>query len=214
MTSTVTIADAEQELAAATATLDQLKAKILDRGPGSVTAEELGHAALAVEHAKLTVQHAGQHAQAQAEAERQQQLQLMKAQILDQAGDVDTALDAMRQIETATAVLITSCAGRQQLIAKATASMRKAGVPRHIDGHADQHAGLAWSDAGMGRSDEVHIDGRRLAHISAGVLIAAALDRAARQAGYGVRHLQPALDLRPANQELTADPETWLKRRY
>jgi hypothetical protein len=213
-TKAITLADAEQQLSKATDTLAALKAKILDKGPGSVTAEELGTAVLAVEHAKLGVQHATEAAVAQAEADRQQQLQELKAQILDQAGDADTALDAMTAIENAAAVLIEACAGRQQLIAKATASMRKAGVPRHIDGQADQHAGLAWSDAGMGRSDTVYVDGRRLAHLSPGLVIAAALERAARTAGCGSRHLQPVIEMRSTDRAALDDPDTWLRARY
>lgn len=214
MTTTISVQEAEQQLATATATVDQLKAKILDHGPGSVTAEELGHAALAVEHAKLAVQHAAKTAEDAAEAERQEQLQQLKAQILDQAGDVDTALDAMRQIEEAAALLITTCGGRQQLIGTATAAMRRAGVPAHADGAADQHAGLAWSDAGMGRSDAVHVDGRTLNQINAGVLIAAALTRGAREAGYTTRHLTPALDITAPGGPAVNDPEAWLRARY
>lgn len=214
MPNTVTLADAEQQLTAATATVDQLKAKILDQGPGSVTAEELGTAALAVEHARLAVQHAAKVAQENAAAERLEQLQLLKAQILDQASTVGIALDAMQQLEEAAAILIRACGGRQQLIAQATAAMRKAGIPRHSDGQADQHAGLAWSDAAMGQGDSIHVDDRRITHVSPGVLIAAALDRAARDAGYGIRHLQPAVDVPGVQQPLAQDPETWLKARY
>lgn len=214
MTKTVTLADAQQQLATATATLDQLKAKILDHGPGTVTAEELGTAALDVEHARLTIDHAVKAAEENAAAERLDHLRLLKQQILDQAGVADTALDAMRQIEDAAAVLIEACAGRQHLISKATAALRTAGVPRNIDGQAEQHAGLAWSDAGMGRSDAVHVDGRRLAHLSPGLVIAAALERAARTAGYGVRHLHPAIEVHSTDRAAIDNPETWLRTRY
>ncbi|WP_438494149.1 hypothetical protein [Streptomyces asiaticus] len=214
MPKTLTVQEAQQQLTAATATVDQLKAKILDHGPGAVTAEELGTAALAVEHANLAVQHAIKTAEQTAEAERLGQLQQLKAQILDHVGDVDTALDAMRQIETAAALLIKSCTSRQQTISHATAAMRKAGVPRHIEGQADQHAGLAWSEAGMGRTDEVHVDGRRITSINPGLLIAAALQRGTRQAGRSPHHLAPALDLHAMHQDVAHDPETWLKARY
>ncbi|MDX3458430.1 hypothetical protein PV396_41955 [Streptomyces sp. ME02-8801-2C] len=212
MTKTVTIQEAEQQLTAATATLDQLKAKILDHGPGSVTAEELGTAALAVEHASLTIGHAVKTAETSIEAERQERLQLLKAQILEQAGDVDTALDAMRQIETAAAALIEACAGRQTLIGQATAAMRRDGVPQSSEA-SDEHAGLGWADAGMGRSDAVYVDGRKIGYVSAGVIIAGALDRASRQAGRSVRHLQPAIDV-PVHQDIAQDPEAWLTARY
>jgi hypothetical protein len=211
---TVTIADAEQQLAAATATVDQLKAKILDHGPGSVTAEELGQAALDVEHARLTIAHAVKAAEDIAAAERLDHLQLLKAQILDQASSVGIALDAMEQLQDAATILIRACGGRQQLIGQATAAMRKAGVPRHGDGQGDQHAGLAWSDAGMGRSDSIHVDDRRITHVNPGTLIAAALDRAAREAGYTTRHLQPAIDVPGTQPALTQDPEAWLRARF
>ncbi|WP_060902761.1 hypothetical protein [Streptomyces europaeiscabiei] len=214
MTKTLSLTDAQQQLAAATATVDQLKAKILDEGPGTVTAEELGGAALAVEHANLAVQHAVQQAQAQAAAERQEQLQLLKAQILDKASSVGIALDAMEQLEEAAAILIRACGGRQQLIAQATAAMRKAGVPRHDDGQADQHAGLGWTQAAMGRGDTIHVDARSITTVSPGLLIAAALDRAARQAGRSLQILQPAVDVPGVQQALAQDPETWLRKRY
>ncbi|MFC8667068.1 hypothetical protein [Streptomyces sp. NPDC057199] len=231
MAKTLTIADAEQELTKATGTLTALKAKILDKGPGSVTAEELGEAVHAVEHAKLTVEHAGQQAQAEADRQRQQHLAELKAEILDQAGDVDTALDAMQQIETAAAVLIAACAGRQRNITQWTAALRQAGVPRyeaggkirtHADGRTygpateltDEHAGMGWSDAGMGRSDAVHVDGRRLAHLSPGLVIAAALERAARTAGYGVRYLHPAIEVHSTDRAAIDNPEAWLRTRY
>ncbi|AYL34832.1 hypothetical protein ACG2OD_32170 [Streptomyces sp. PDY-4] len=213
MPKTVNLTDAQQQLTAATATVDQLKAKLLDEGPGSVTAEELGTAALAVEHAKLTLAHAAKQAEDQAAAERLENLQLLKAQILEQAGDVDQALDAMRQLETAAAVLIEACAGRQQLISQATAAMRRAAVPRHNEDQADQHAGLAWSDAGMGRSDELHIDGRRISNISAGVLIAAALHRAMQQTKRGPGHLAP-IAIHSMNGDLINDPQAWLNAMY
>lgn len=212
MTQIVTLVDAEQQLTAATATLDQLKAKILGQGPGTVTAEELGTAALAVEHARLTVQHAGQQAMTEAEAVRQQQLHELKARILDQAGDVDAALDAMRKIQDAAAVLITACTGRQQLIAQATATMRKASVPPLSRRAAAQNAGLAWSDAGMGRSDELHVDGRKIGPVNAGMLIASAIQQATRTAGCTPGHLSPALEV--GGPSIVGDPEVWLRTRY
>lgn len=213
MPKTINLQEAEQKLTAATATVDQLKAKILDQGPGSVTAEELGQAALDVEHARLTLAHAAKQAEDQAAAERLEQLELLKAQILDQAGDVDQALDCMRRIEEAAAELITACTGRQKLIAQATAAMRRAGVPQGNES-SDAHAGLGWTQASMGRADELHIDGRRITSVNAGLLVAAALARAAQQAGVSVGHLRPAVDVPGTHQALTHDPEAWLKTSY
>jgi len=230
-TKTVTIEDADRQLASATETLDKLKQKILDKGPGSVSPEELGTAAHAVEHARLTVQHAAEAAQAEAQRQRHAQLEELKARILDQAGDVDQALNAMRQIEEAAALLIASCAGRQKLIGQAIAALRQAGVPRYepggktrttADGRvyeaytqlSDEHAGLGWSDAGMGRSDTVYVDDRKLTHLSPGLLIAAALERAARQAGYGIGHLAPVVQLQGSVRGAVDDPDAWLKARY
>lgn len=214
MTKTISVQEAEQQLTAATATVDQLKAKILDEGPGSVTAEELGTAALAVEHARLTIGHAVKAAEDKAAAARHAQLEELKARILAEAGDVDEALDAMRQIENAAAVLIKACAGRQTLIGQATAAIRRAGVPRHSDGQAEQHAGLAWSDAGMGRGDELHVDGRRITSINPALLIAAALQRGAQQAGCSIGYLAPVINIIGVAQGAAQDPEAWLKARY
>lgn len=219
MPKTLTVQEAEQQLATATATVDQLKAKILDHGPGSVTAEELGAAALAVEHANLAIGHAIKAAEDNAAAERVDNLQLLKAQILEQAGAVDTALDAMRQLESAAAVLVEACTGRQRLISQATAAMRKADVPRYEPGGktrttADEHAGLGWSEAAMGRGDEIHIDGRRISSINPALLIAAALQRAVRQTGRSINHLAPVIEIHGNTQGAAQDPETWLKARY
>ncbi|MEU6567304.1 hypothetical protein [Streptomyces parvulus] len=214
MTKTISLTDAQAKLTAATAAVDQLKAKLLDEGPGSVTAEELGQAALDVEHAKLALAHAAKQAEDQATAERLEQLELLKAQILDQASNAGIVLGAMEQLEYAAAVIFRACGGRQQLIAQATTAMRKAGVPRDSEGQAGQHAGLAWSDASMGRGDSVHVDDRQINTISPGVLIAAALERAAREAGYSTRHLQPAVEVPSALPALTQDPEAWLRQRF
>lgn len=216
-TTAITVQEAEQQLATATATIDQLKAKILDHGPGSVTAEELGQAALDVEHAKLVIQHALKTAEDNAAAERLDHLRLLKAQILDQAGDPSAALDAMRQIEEAAAALIQACTGRQQLISHATAAMRKAGVPRHEPhdkARTTTDAGLGWSDAGMGRGDEIHVDGRRISSINPALLIAAALQRATKQTGRTVNHLAPVIELQSSAQGAAQDPEAWLRARY
>lgn len=213
MPNTISLKEAQAELAVATAAVDQLKAKILDEGPGSVTAEELGAAALTVEHCKLALAHAAKQAEETAAAERLEQLELLKAQILDQASNADQALDCMRRLEEAAAELITQCAGRQQLIAQATAAMRRAAVPQgsSID---EAHAGLGWTQASMGMGDAIHVDGRRIATVSPGVLVAAALARAAQQAGVGVGYLRPAVDVPGVHQALTQDPAGWLQSSY
>lgn len=211
-TQAVTIAEADKQLTAATETLEKLKAKILDKGPGAVSPEELGDAAHAVEHARLTVQHAAEAAEAEAQRQRHTQLEELKARILDDAGDVDTALDAMHQIEQAAATLITACTGRQKLIGQATAAMRRARVPRHSEGQAEQHAGLAWSDAALGHGDEIHVDDRSITSVNPGLLIAAAIQRAAQQAGSSTGHLAPVLQINgPA---IIGDPADWLRQRF
>lgn len=230
-TKTVTIEEADRQLNKASEHLAGLKQKILSSGPGAVSPEELGDAAHAVEHARLSVQHAAEAAQAEAQRQRHAQLEELKARILGQAGDVDEALDAMRQIEEAAALLIAACAGRQKLIGQATTAMRQAGVPRYEPGGktritgdgrvyeaytqlSDEHAGMGWSDAAMGRSDTVYVDDRKLTHVGAGLLIAAALERAARQAGYGIGHLAPVVQLQGSVRGAVDDPEAWLKARY
>ncbi len=230
-TKTVTIEEADRQLNKASEHLGALKQKILDKGPGSVSPEELGDAAHAVEHARLTVQHAAEAAEAEAKRQRLAHLEELKARILDQAGDVDEALDAMRQIEQAASMLIATCSGRQKNIAQWTRALRAAGVPHYdaggkqrtaIDGRTygpatqlvDEHAGMGWSDAAMGRSDTVYVDGRSITTVSPGLLIAAALDRAARQAGRSLQILQPAVDVPGAQPALAQDPETWLRKRY
>ncbi|MFE2466244.1 hypothetical protein [Streptomyces mirabilis] len=210
---TVTMQDAEQDLAAATATLDQLKAKILDHGPGSVTAEELGHAALAVEHAKLTVQHAAQQTQAEAEAARQKHLHLGKEKWTADAGTPEKALEAIQQVAEGVAYLMSVCVGRQRLIGQAIAELRRAGVPRASEGAADQHAGLAWSEAGMGHSDTLHIDGRRIGNLNAGLLVGVAIARGCHTAGYSTNYLAPVLQVDATGVAVDA-PEAWLRARY
>jgi hypothetical protein len=231
MPTTVSVAGAEQQLATATDKLDTLKAKLLDHGPGAVTAQELAEAAAAVEHAKLTIEHAIKTAEDNAAAERLDHLRLLKHQILAAAGDVDGALDAMRQLEDAAAHLIATCAGRQGAINKWSAAMRAAGVPQYepqgksrttADGRTntpytrldDEHAGMGWTEAGMGRGDAVYVDDRRITQINPGTLIAAALERAARTAGYGIRYLQPAIEVHGRDQTALDNPEAWLRARY
>lgn len=213
MPKTISLKDAQDQLTAATAAVDQIKAKILDQGPGSVTAEELGQAALDVEHAKLTLDHAAKQAEELAAAERLDNLQLLKQQILRDAGDTDAALNAMRRIEDGVAALIDVGAGRQQLIAQSAAAMRRAGVPRNTDGQADQHAGLAWSDATAFGSDAVHVDGRRIGNVNAGLLIAAAISRGCRTAGRSTAWLGGTVQVN-GDPAVDNDPETWLRKHF
>lgn len=226
------VADAEQQLADATraqadatATLDKLKAKILEHGAQAVTAEDLATATHAAEHATLATQHATLALEAARQAERHQRLEDLKASILEQAGTSTEVLILMNTIEGAAARLIALCTNRQQLIGQATATMRREGVPRYDPGGkprtsalgittepytelTDQHAGLGWQDAGMGRTDAVVVDGRRVGIVSPGVLVAAALTRAARgRAGY----LAPALQVHGAPVD---DLEQWLKAKF
>lgn len=214
MPTTLTVQDAEQQLAAATATVDQLKAKILDHGPGSVTAEELGTAALAVEHANLAVQHAIKTAETTAAAERTARLQEKKARYLAEAGDPDTIRDAMDMIAEGTSVIMRFCTGRQKLIAQGIREMSQDGVPQG-NPNDEQHAGLSWSQAGLGIGDRLYIDGREISTVSAGVIIASAVARGARAAGKKEPgHLAP-LDVNgAADPAAVNDPDAWLARKF
>lgn len=212
MPKTVSLTDAQQQLTAATAAVDQLKAKLLDQGPGSVTAEELGQAALDVEHAKLTLAHAARQAEETAAAERLDQLQLLKQQILRDAGDVDQALDAMRQIEDGVATLVKACAGRQQLIAQAVNAMRRAAVPETGD-TTDKHAGLGWLAANIAGGEAIVIDRRRIVGLNPAMLISAAIARGCTTAGYSTGHLRPILDV-DGTTAVAQDPEAWMRKRF
>ncbi|MFE9003236.1 hypothetical protein ACFYOY_13990 [Streptomyces sp. NPDC007875] len=217
-----TVAAAEQQLAdahaahtEATAALDQLKAAILMDGPTAVTAQDLGAAADRAEHAGLAVQHArAEHAAAQ-ERDRRQALRDLKNEILTGASNPQAALAAMRQFEDAAAALIATCCSRQRNISQWTRAMRQHGVPRaNNQPAAEQHEGLAWADAGLGRSDHITVDGRTIADINPGVIITAALHRAASAAGYTVRHLAPALDVGRPDPAAVNDPGQWFNARY
>ncbi|MFF0061085.1 hypothetical protein ACFYRC_05975 [Streptomyces sp. NPDC005279] len=235
MPTTVTrVADAEQQLTAATlaqadatAALGKLKAKILEHGAEAVTAEDLAAATHAAEHAALATQHATLALESARQTERLHRLEDLKASILEQAGDPTEAVALVRQIEDAATRLIALCADRQRLISRATAAMRGEGVPRYEPGGksrtnalgittnpytelTDQHAGLGWQEAGMTGSDAVVVEGRRVGLVSAGVLLAAALDRASRgRSG----HLAPALEVRRAAPQ-GADLEQWVRATF
>jgi len=222
------LADATRAQADATATLDKLKAKILEHGAQAVTAEDLAAATHAAEHAALATQHATRALEAARQAERHQRLEDLKANILEQAGDPAEALALMRQVEEAAGRLIDLCANRQRLIAQATATMRREGVPRYDPGGktrtnalgittnpytelSDEHAGLGWQDAGMARGDVVVVDGRRVTLVHPGVVLQAALARAARGRA---AHLAPALDVPPGAGPSDAELEQWVKARF
>ncbi|WP_406345528.1 hypothetical protein [Streptomyces sp. NBC_00648] len=200
---------------AATVELAALKQKILDHGPDAVTAQELADAASQVEHAALATSHARNALEAAHQADRQQQLEALKDNILNTAGSPDEAVEAMRKLEEAAAYLIAMTSGRPQLIAQGTANMRRLAVPQATAGRAaDGHAGLGWYDAGLGRSDGLLIDGRNITSLNPGILIAAAITRAARSQGYTTHHLAPALDINTPGGQAVDDPETYLRTRY
>ncbi|WP_331448018.1 hypothetical protein [Streptomyces xanthochromogenes] len=189
-------------------TLTALKQKILDHGPDSVTAQELADAAARVEHAGLAAQHAAVAAESARQADRRKRLDSLKSHILHEAGNAAEALDAMARLEDAAAKLIATCGGRQQNIARWIGAMRLEGVPE-----GEEDAGLTWRQAGMGHSDSVTVDGRTIGQVNAGIIIGAALDRAARRTGYGVMHLQPSV-LVDVDRRAVDQPEAWLRARY
>lgn len=213
MPDTINLQEAEQQLTAATAAVDQLKQAILDQGPGSVTAEELGQAALTVEHCKLALAHAAKTADEQAEQQRIDMLQQLKADTLPKVGSSETARAAVQQIADGVATLLSESGTRQHTVAKLIAALRFAGVPRVSAGQADKHAGLAWTEAAMGRADTVYIDGRQITTINAGLPIGAGIILGCQAAGFSSRHLAPVVQVDGA-QPIADNLDTWLQSRY
>ncbi|WP_405549767.1 hypothetical protein [Streptomyces microflavus] len=221
-TTTHPLAAAEQQLtnaiqthAEATAVLGNLKQQILNDGPQAVTAQQLADAAASVEHAKLSTDHALTNLQTAQEDDRQGALNALKATILNKAGTPADALQAMRQLEEAARYLMATCVSRQQNIHQWTAALRQAGVPQaHAGTAADGHAGLGWAPAGMGQGDTVIVDGRRLATVNPGLLIAAALTRAARATGHGLGHLAPVVEVHAPQGLAVDDPDGYLHQKF
>jgi hypothetical protein len=208
------VTEARKAYQAASDDLTALKNKILTEGPAAVTAHALADAASAVEHARLSTEHAlAMLGKAQGD-ERLQQLNQLKARILTDAGSPEDALNAMQQIETGVAYLVEACVGRQRLIAQATTAMRQAGVPAAIGTQQeDGHAGLGWANANMAGGDSVIVDQRRIGPLNPGLLISAAIACGTRKAGHSTGHLLPALQV-DGQGDIANDPETWLRARY
>ncbi|MBW8728313.1 MAG: hypothetical protein JF625_24610, partial [Inquilinus limosus] len=78
----------------------------------------------------------------------------------------------------------------------------------------DEHARLGWSDASMSGGIAVHVDGRKIAKIHPGLLVAAAIVRGARQAHYGAGFLGPLVKIDGPQQDLVNDPDGWLRARF
>lgn len=206
MPNTISLKTAQDQLTAATAAVDQLKAKLLNEGPGSVTAEELGQAALAVEHSRLTLAHATKQAEETAAAERLDNLQLLKLEFLERAGDREKARTGLQMIAEGTAILAEIGANRQSLVSQGVAALQRAGVPQASEGQADQHAGLAWSEANAFTAAALHIDGRRISHITTGALVGAGIVRGCKAAGTNVAR---ALGPIPTTAVIN-DPDAWI----
>lgn len=208
------VTDARNTYRVAQEHLDNLKAQVLTDGPDAVTAKELATAAGVVEHARLTVQHAIAELEKARGNERQQQLNQLKADILTTTGAPEDALNAMRQIETAVAYLVSSCVSRQRNIAQWMAAMQRAGVPAAVSVQKeDGHAGLGWSVASMAGGDAVVVDDRRIAPLNPGMLISAAVARGCRAAGQSTGQLAPVLSV-DGTGPVVDDPEAWLRKRY
>ncbi|MET7746156.1 hypothetical protein [Streptomyces sp. NPDC005385] len=208
------VTDARMAYANANDDLTALRNKILIHGPEAVSAPELATAAAHVEHAKLSVEHALAELDQALGNARLHNLNTLKAQILEDAGTHEEALNAMQQIEQGVAHLVASCAGRQRHIAQWIGAMQRAGVPAAVGQQTeDGHAELGWSNANMAGGDAILVGQRRIASINPGTLIAAAIARGTRTAGYSTGHLAPVLQV-DGQGALMGDPEDWLKRRY
>lgn len=208
----VTASAAETEAVAA---LTELKQKLLDHGPDAVTAQELADAAARVEHAKLTVEHAAQVAEAAAKRQRLEELEEEKAGYLARAGSPEDALAAMRQIEEGVAYLVKYGTDRQGLISDGLRTLLRAKVPAVAVGQQqeDGHAGLGWDNGGLDGGDGIVIDGRRIGTLNPALLISAAIARGCRKANRSALFLSPVLQV-DVDSAIVTDPETWLSRRY
>ncbi|WP_372349615.1 hypothetical protein [Streptomyces sp. KL116D] len=90
--------------------------------------------------------------------------------------------------------------------------MRRARVPQGSTPD-DAHAGLGWTNAGMGRSDELHVDGRTLGPVNAGLLVAPPRSPGPQgRQRVSVHHLEPTVQV--GGTPAAADPEAWLRARY
>lgn len=228
-TKTVTVDEADRQLTKASEHLTALKAKILDKGPGAVSPEELGDAANAVEHARLTVQHASETAEAEAKQQRLERLEERKARMLAEAGAPDELLDAMRQIEEGTAVIVAYCRRRGIAVDRWVKELREDGVPQlepngkvrtDIHGHTHipylqpsaEHGDLGWQGEYMGRPSKViHVGNRKISKTAPGILVGAALYNGARKGNGHPSDLVPQVDV-DVSPAVRNDPEAWVRR--
>lgn len=220
-TSTDPVEDARHALDQAQRAEDEAQAKLdsfRDRILGSdttVSAEDYGNAAHELERAQLLTQAAAAALQRTEQAERLRRLAALSDDVREKAGTPAGALDAMARIEQAVAELVASAAGRQQLIARTTAAMRKEGVPALTPGDelTAEHAHLGWKIAGMGYGDTVYAGDRAISDVNVGRLIGAAIDRGCRTAGRSVHWLRPVLEVNSTG-DLAQDPAAWLAHHY
>ncbi len=215
------VADAREALTAAQQThqdahtvRDGYKERIL-AGDVEVSTQQYADAAHALEVAALREQAAAAALQRAQHDARRQRLTALADQTKEKAGTPDAALNAMKRIEEAVADLVAVGAGRQQLIAHTTATMRKEGVPEHgfRDTLTDEHAHLGWKLAGMGHGDTLYVGDRVITDVNVGKLIGAAIDRGCQAAGRNVHWLRPVLEVN-GNRDIAQDPAAWLARHY
>jgi hypothetical protein len=208
---TVTVEEAQQRLAVAQEALTILRERNLsgDKPPG---VKEWETAGLEAESAARNLERAQHQAAEHARLARLAELQAVKEAFAERA-DAAAALDAGVRLIAAWRDLLTVITERNAVIEPLVNRARGASAPQ-VGGFAtppdgDDDAGLAWTEAGMGRSRGLVIDGRARVALPIHQLFAALGSAACRDVG-----LSPGaagLDQYggPLNDPLTYIREQW-----
>ncbi|MEV7007547.1 hypothetical protein [Streptosporangium sp. NPDC051022] len=167
-------------------TLEELRQRILDGQ--DVTPDEYAKARTLAELDELQKLADAQAAARQAEANRLAEVERIKADVLAQYGDLDDDAADADLIRQAAARLITRAKGRQSAINYGMANLRRLRLAE-----SEEVAGAQWRNAGMGTSDAVILDGRRLGILPPGPAIADALAGALADAGVQRGYLAPLI---------------------